>query len=292
MTPAVTQFLKRAPDTEASSLALRAIDTMEKGATISGAYLAKAWEANVAAAKDLSSTAKMRRASLAQQAYDARISSEKGRMMAAYAVMATREGGKAISAQQAMAQARDARQKDVLVQQAKFASLRRNVMLQAAETAAKSFKAPALPPLLNQSAKGNEQVTLNLQSEWRPPGYVQRTNLFFPDDVRVAAAVSGAAQGSGAVAGLGSLANLGAENWWDSFTQYQTEGVLAGLREADREVEKVVSQEPGSAAVAADAKLLMESLKPGQVAAAQAEQKTLPWWVLPVGIATVYYVLS
>lgn len=287
MTPAVTQFLKRAPDTEASSLALRAIDTMEKGATISGAYLAKAWEANVAAAKDPSSTAKMRRASLAQQAYDARISSEKGRMMAAYAIMATREGGKAISAQQAMAQARDARQKDVLVQQAKFASLRRNVMLQAAETAAKSFKAPALPPLLNQSAKGNEQVTLNLQSEWRPPGYVQRTNLFFPDDVRVAAAVSGAAQGS-----LSGLSSLGAENWWDSFTQYQTEGVLAGLREADREVEKVVSQEPGSAAVAADAKLLMESLKPGQIAAAQAEQKTLPWWVLPVGIATVYYVLS
>lgn len=291
MTPAVTQFLKRAPDTEASSLALRAIDTMEKGATISGAYLAKAWEANVAAAKDLSSTAKMRRASLAQQAYDARVSSEKGRMMAAYAIAATREGNKAITAQQAMAQARDARQKDVLVQQAKFATLRRNVMLQAAETAAKSFKAPALPPLLGQSAKNNEQVTLNLQSEWRPPGYVQRTNLFFPDDVRVAAAVSGAAQG-GAIAGFGHLSSLGAENWWDSFVQYQTEGVLAGFREADREVEKVVSQEPGSAAVAADAKLLMESLKPGQVATAQAEQKSPPWWVLPVGIAAVYYFLS
>ncbi len=280
-TSAAIQFLKGSKDTQASQLALRALKRMDEGATVSGAYLAKAWEANVAAGKDQTDAMKMRRAALAQDAYDHRVSSEKGRMMAAYALMASREGDKAITAQQAAAKANSASEKKILVETAKFATLRRNVMLQAMETAEKNFKAPALPPLLRASAKGNEQVTLNMKDQWRPPSWVGRTNLFFPEDVRVAAGASGA---------LSGLGNLDPNNWWDSYLQYQTQGVLSGFAEAARAVEPIVSQEPGSASVAAEIPALMQDLQLQQTKSVNSAARTwLPWWLLPVALATGYY---
>lgn len=283
MTAPVNQFLQSSKDTEAANFALNALRMMERGASVSGAYLSKAWQANIQAAKDPSDAMKMRRAALAQDAYDARVSSEKGRLMAAYALMAVREGNKAITAQQAAQAAQTAQEKKPFVEQAKFASLRRNVMLQAAQTAERSFKAPALPPLLKQSAKTNDQVTTNMTSAWRPPTLVQRSNVFFPDDVRVAAGVSAEA--------FSGLADLDSGNWWDSYVQYQSQGVLSGLAEAEREVSKVVSQEPGSAQVAEQAKVVAEQLKSQQVGTARATQskQSLPWWVIPVGAAVAYY---
>lgn len=283
MTAPVNEFLRSAKDTEAANFALNALRMMERGASTSGALLSRAWSANIQAGKDPSDVMKMRRAALAQDAYEARVSSEKGRLMAAYALMAVREGNKAVTAQQAAQAAQTAQERKTFVEQAKFASLRRNVMLQAAQTAEKAFKVPALPPLLKQSATTNNQVTLNLNNEWRPPALVQRANLFFPDDVRVAAGVAGSETFHG-------LGDLDSGNWWDSFVQYQSKGVLAGFAEADREVSKVVSQEPGSAQVGEQAKALAEQLKNQQLTTAKSTQgSALPWWLIPVGAAVAYY---
>ena len=286
MSAAAAQFLTTAKDTEASQLALKQLRAMDAGASASGAALAKAWAANVEAGKNPSNANLMRRAALAQDAYDHRVSSEKSRMGAAYSLMAAREGGKAISAQQAMSQATTAAQREVLVQQAKFATLRRNVMLQAAESAQKNFKVPALPPLMRASSTGNQEVTLNLKDAWRPPGWVERTNLFFPEDVRVAAGAAGSLAGM-----RNDLGRLDAGNWWDSFVQHQSQGVLSGFAEAERAVATITSQEPGSAAVAEDAKRVMAQLQPAQVKQVQMTSSPFRagWWMFPVAAAVAYY---
>lgn len=277
-------FVATSKDLPATQLALKALDAMNRGASTSGRYLDEAWKANIAAGEQPTDVMKMRRAALARDAYEARVTSEKGRMVAAYALLAAREGTKAITAQQAAQQAQDASQRQVLVDTAKFATLRRNVMLEAAQAAEKSFKVPALAPALQQASSTNQEMSLNRSSLYRPPAWVNRSNTFFPDDVRVAAGAAGA---------LGSLGALPATPWWDAFVQHQAQGVMAGFAEAERAVAPIVAQEPGSAAVAEEAKTLMQTLQPGQVATAQTASSSLidrlPWWALPVGAAALYY---
>lgn len=286
MTASFQAFLRRSKDVEASQFALRALDVMEKGASASGDYLAEAWRANMAAGRDPSDAMKMRRAVLAQRAYENRVTSEKGRMMAAFSIMASREGNDAITAQQAALRARTAQERQVLVERAKHATRRRNVMLEAAEVASKSFNAPALPPLVAQGSAFNDgEMTVGLTNEFRPPSLVKRTNLFFPNDVRVAA---GAAGGES----LKGLAALDAGSWWPSFVAHQSDGILAAFSEAERAASPITGQEPGVVAVTEEAKKVMSALQPAQVSTAKAAQSSVPWGLIAVGAAAAYYFLK
>lgn len=178
-------------DIEARQLALQYLDRSKRAETQSAALLKEARKVNMAASQRPSDALLSRRAVLARDAYNARMNAEVGRTMAAYALLAEREGTKAVSAQEAMRRVKDAKQKDVLVEEAKGGQIRRNIMLQAAAAAEKALQyAPGLPKNIvgnRTESAGAAQATVGASGIFRPKKYTTVQGSFFPEDIRAAA---------------------------------------------------------------------------------------------------------
>lgn len=263
-------------DTEARQLALQYLNRAERGQTESLRLLDAAQQANMDFAQNQSDAAKARRAALARRAYQSRVSAELGRVMAAYALLAEREGSRALSARQAMARVQDAQKREVLVEEAKGGELRRGIMLQAMQAAAKAFDAaPGLPEKLVAAMPGPEQSTVGMTEMFRPPAYIKRAGAFFPMDVRAAA---------GTLAGLAEP-----EAWTGDVEKSLTEDAANVVKRAHELAAEVAAQEPGAAALAEEAKSLGTQLK-ARGAAEAAGTAGFPWLHV-VGGGAVLYIL-
>lgn len=265
-------------DLEARQLAKQHLERAQRGETESYGLLQAAQKANVEFAQNQSSTTHARRAVLARRAYETRITAELGRVMGAYALMAEREGTKAITAKQAMAKVRTAQQREVLVEQVKGAELRRGIMLQAMKAAEKAFDAaPGLPESVVGSGlmAGPAQATVGLTENFRPPSYISRAGAFFPTDVRAAA---------------GSLKGVSLGDDWMQQVQTAIETDSAAVvKRAHELAAEVAGQEPGAAAVAQEAQNISTVLK-ARYATEAAGAGGFPWLHV-VGGGAVLYIL-
>jgi hypothetical protein len=277
-------------DMEARQLAIRAYNRMVSGTTQAGRLLSQAWEENARLMKDPSSPARARRAQLAQQAYDARVSAEVGKMMAAYALMAEREGNEAQTAREAAASVREASQQKVLIENSKNAHLRRNIMVQAAMAAERAFAvAPALPPSLVGRSAVNQDVAVNHTTAWRPASWVRRMNNFFPSDIQAAAGAAGAINGLGDEALAAGDNDLEPNRWWSTALGCMDEGAAKVRNEAVAQAEKVASQLPSTAGLAQQAQAMASELNSAQVQTQREVAKArsgsiLPWLAAGVGV--------
>lgn len=242
-------------DPQARQALLNAYDKMLQGATKAGATLAAAQKANIALMKDPSSVNKSRRAQLAVDAYDARVSSDVGRMQAAYAIMADREAQDLAKLRNAVATSNEPKTMAQLVERSRGANLRRNIMLQAAAAAEKAFDAaPALPMSVTGRAMHNSDVAVNFTDAWRPPSWVARANTFFPTDVQAAA---------GAAGSLNGFADESATpaGWFAGVLSCCRDGSVKVTQRATELAEKVADQLPGSMNLAQQARAIAVDLQ-------------------------------
>lgn len=269
--------MKVVPDIEARALALRYLDAARRGESESRRLLAEAQKANLEFALRPSDGSKARRAVLARHAYETRLNAELGRTMAAYALLAGREGTRALTAREAMKRVKDAKTREVLVEQAKGGEMRRSIMLQAMEAAAKAFDvAKGLPESVVGTPPGAAQTTIGLTEAFRPKSYLRHAAAFFPLDVRVAS-------------GLGDASSAGAE-WVGDLTQRLEEDSARIVRRAHELAAQVASQEPGAAALQKEAERLATRLKARYTAEARG-RGGFPWLHV-VGIVGGLYVLK
>jgi len=242
-------------DVEARQLALQYLDRAKKADSAGAALLKEARKVNMAVASNPSDALLARRATLARDAYNARMNAEAGRTMAAYALLAQREGDRAISAQQAMARVQTAQQREVLVEEVKGGQMRRNIMLQAASAAGQALqKAPGLPASVVGKVKkstGAEQVTVGRADMFRSEKYNELTGSFFPEDIRAAAS---------SLKGLGGFGCLSC-GWEQQLSDAIETDATAVRNEAHALAAKTASQEPGAAALAQQAEGLLAQLQ-------------------------------
>lgn len=233
-------------DVEARQLALQYLKRAEQADTQATALLEAARKANKAVALNPTNAEQARRATLAREAYNARMNAEVGRVMAAFALLAEREGTRAQTARQVLSKVQDAQRQEVLVESAKGGELRRNIMLQAAQAAEKALQsAPGLPAFVvdNKMSAGADQMTVGASGFFRPSKVQEVQGSFFPADVRAAA---------------GSLRGLG---WTDSFLTSIENDAKAVADEAKRLADEVAAQEPGSAGLSQEAGGLIARLR-------------------------------
>lgn len=270
-------------DVEARQLALQYLDRSRKAQTASKNLLVAARKANMAAGLNPTNANTARRAVLARDAYNARMNAEAGVTMAAYALLAEREGTRAITAQQALQRTQDARQRSVLVETAKGAQLRRNIMLQASQAAAKALDtAPGLPASIVGNVKeaaSATQVTPGAKSTYRPDRFKAIANSFFPDDIRAAAS------------SLKGLDCASCDAAWEQKALAAIETDAAAVRSAAQErASKVASQEPGAAALAQEAEGLIAQLRQ-QYDREMASTGTHPWLhIAGASLATLFFI--
>lgn len=263
-------------DVEARQLGLWHLENARRGESESAKLLSAAVEANMEFARTQSDAAKARRALLARRAYETRINAELGRTMAAYALLAEREGTKALSAREAMQRAEAAKRREVLVEEAKGGQMRRNIMLQAAKAAARALDAaPGLPASVVGAVPSANQATVGLTETFRPPKYIERAGAFFPLDVRAAAGtLQGLAQG---------------DEWVQQLTSSISNDAAEVVKRAHEYAAEVASQEPGAAALAEEAKSLTDTLKARY--AAEAKGTAGFPWLHVVGGSAILYIL-
>lgn len=263
-------------DVHSSQLASQMLAQARRGETESFKLLQAAQEANMAFTRDQSNASKARRAVLAKRAYETRINAELGRTMAAYALLADREGNAAQTARQALQRVQDAKRREVLVDTVKGAERRRSIMLQAVEAAKKAFDAaPGLPESVVSEMPGPAQTTMGMNEMFRPPSYIKRAGAFFPMDVRAAA---------------GTLKGLDEGTTWDeTFTRSISDDAAAVVKRAHELASEVASQDPATAGLAEKAKSMTDMLK-ARHADEAAGRAGFPWLHV-VGGGAVLYVL-
>jgi len=257
-------------DIEARQLALTQLNRAKQGDSKARESLKLAREANAEFAANRSSAALGRRSVLAQEAYKARQNAEVGRVRAAYALLAAREGAAALTAQQTIAQVTNAQQREVLVTQSKNAQLRRNIMLQASHAAEKAFDAaPPLPGTIGGAERSGGQVTVGLTENYRPPSYVKHAGSFFPLDVRAAA---------GALRGLGEAPS----SWCEGTEAAIDAGAQAVADRANELATAVTQQEPGAANMSVQAQGLVAQLRSQH---GRESVNGIPWLHIAIGLA-------
>lgn len=250
------------PDIEARQLVLQQLNRVKQADTQARALLEQARAASFSLAKNPSSAVQGRTTMLAQKAYTSRVNAEIGRVRAAYALLAEREGNAAATAQQTLKSVKDSRQRAVLIQTSRAASLRRNIMLQAGAAAEKAFSfAPPLPGAV--APVSAQQTTTGLTSNYRPPSYVARAGDFFPADVRAAA---------GSLRGLADVGSLG---WLGQAEAVINDGAQKVLNAAHDAAKAVTAQEAGASDLSVQAEGLVNQLRAQQEL--EAPGGRLPW---------------
>ena len=229
------------------------------------------------------------------------MNSEVGRFRAAFALLAAKEGDQVQSTTAVADKATSAARQKPLIESAAHAKRRRDLLLQAGEQSAKLLdNLPGLPPwLVGRTSAGADQVTVNkvVGVGMRTQAYVERTSMFFPRDVQVAAAVSG---GSG-IKGLGDLDDLGDIGWFGSVCACMEKDVaqLQGLMSA--EADKLLGQDPAAAAIGQQAIALHNKLHalPGAplgslkgLGAVDDTGSTTKLIIAGIGIAAAVYLLK
>lgn len=277
------------PDVRTRSLALRAVDAMMKGQSYASALLKEAWDANEAYGRNMTDANKARRAQAARRAYNARISSEQARFMAAYAILADDESW---WASMNPASTRDAVQREVVIEKKKGAELRRNIMVQAAQATTEALKnAPPLPGEWAKRSDTIQQMSVNVTGNWRPPAYIERANVFFPEDVRAAAGGLKGVQLNGSI-----TADEAGPAWWNAYLGHVQSGVNKVGTAAQEAAMKVAAQHPGTQSMVQSAGSLLEELKQGQESMAHGSTPGDPVavdpgispWKLLIGAVAVY----
>jgi hypothetical protein len=263
-------------DEETGRLAAEMLSRVRRGEEESARLLLAAQKAHMDFARNPSDAAKARRAMLAAHAYQTRINTELGRVMAAYALLAKSEGDKAAKARAAQATAKTAQRREALEETAKAATARRSLMLQAMAAAEKAFDAaPGLPESVVGEMPGPAQVTVGVTEMFRPPSYIKRAGAFFPLDIRRAA---------------GTLQGLEDETWLEKF-YWRTQRDLANVvQRAYEYANEVASQDPAAAGLAQRAPAVVEALKTSPQGQAKKEEKkgSSPWPYVLVGGAVLY----
>lgn len=261
-------------DVEARQLAKQFLDRAQRGETESYGLLKAAQKANVDFATNQSSAAAARRAQLARRAYETRVNAELSRTMAAYALLAEREGTRALTARETLKRVQDAKRKETLVEEAKGGSMRRSIMMQAMQATAKALDAaPGLPESVVGMMPGPSQATVGLTDEFRAPEYISRAGAFFPLDVRAAA---------------GSLKGLAQGTDWDStLLDRISEDTAAVVKRAHELAAEVMKQEPGTSGMTDEAKSLTDTLKLRHDAEARGVAG-FPWLHVVGGGAALY----
>lgn len=280
-------------DPGARQALLNAYEKMLQGATKAGKTLAAAQQANIALMKDPSSLNRARRAQLATTAYEARVSSDVGRMQAAYALMADREGQDLARLRNAVAASTDKATVSQLVERSRGANLRRNIMLQAAAAAEKAFDAaPALPMSVMGRAMQNNDIAVNFTNAWRPPSWVARANTFFPTDIQAAAGAAGS------LGGFDDESSTPA-GWFEGVLGCCRDGTSKVTQRATELAEKVTDQLPGTMGLAQQARAvavelqglqdrLMQEAATEPVGPIAAVSK--PWGMILAGGAAAYLI--
>lgn len=263
------------PDIEARQLMLQQLNRVKQADTQAKSLLEQARGSSMAFARNPTSMVQGRTASLAQQAYTSRVNAEIGRVRAAYALLAEQQGNIAATANATLRSVKDSRQKAVLIETSKAASLRRNIMLQAGAAAEKAFRvAPPLPGSVDPIS--SQQRTVGLTENYRPPSYVNRASGFFPADVRAAA---------GSLSG----ADHGTLGWFASAEAVINDGAQKVLVAAHEAAKSVTGQEAGAADLSVQAEGLVDQLRAQQQA--EAPNGQLPWLHIVGGgiLAVVLY---
>lgn len=272
-------------DIEARQLALQYLDRAKRADTIGKQALEAARKLNMEVALKPTDAKLARRAVLARDAYNARMSAEAGRTAAAYALIAEKEGTRAITAQQAMAKVEQAK-RGVLAEEVKGGQLRRNIMLQAAQAAEKALKsAPGLPATIvgkQTKSVGAGQVTANAESGvYRPERYGAAMNAFFPEDVRAAAS---------SFRGLSGLAEPTGASWFKCLGDAIEKDAAVVLESAKKQAEEFASQEPGAAGLAQQANGLIAQLRRQYMAEMPTGQH--PWLHMAGSALAVFIILK
>lgn len=233
-----------ATDIEARQLALQYIDRAAKAETASKVLLKQAQQANMDFARNQSDAAAARRAVLAQQAYTHRMSAELGRTMAAYALLAEKEGARALTAREALSRVQDSRQREVLIEEVKGGELRRNIMLQAASAATKALS--VAPGLAVPPGAGASQSTPGNTGVFRAQYVEKLKGQFYPSDIRVASS---------------ALAGLSGDEWMSSLLESIERDAKAVSQKANELASEASAQEPGAAGLSQQADGVINQLK-------------------------------
>jgi hypothetical protein len=261
-------------DEEAGRLAAEMLSRVRRGEVESARLLLAAQKAHTDYARNQSNAAKARRAVLAAHAYQTRINTELGRVLAAYALLAKSEGDRAAKARAAQATAKTAQQREALEETAKAATVRRSLMLQAMAAAEKAFDAaPGLPESVVGEMPGPAQVTVGVTEMFRPPSYVKRAGAFFPLDIRRAA---------------GALQGLGDSAWLDELYGRIKRDVASVRQRAYEYASEITSQDPAAAGLAQRVPAVVETLKTLPQPSAKKKEEDFPWPHVLVGGAVLY----
>jgi hypothetical protein len=288
-------------DTNARQLALDNLKAANQSKTESVALLNAAQAAAKTAVLNQDSAMAGRAQMLASSAYKARMNSEVGRFRAAFALLAAKQGDQVQSTQAVADKAESAARQKPLIESVQHATRRRNLLLQAGEQSAKLLdNLPGLPPwLVGMRSVGADQVTMNrvVGVGMRTQDYVERTSMFFPRDIRVAAAVSAGGQ----IRGLDDLGDLDGASWFGAVCKCMEHDVaqLQGLMSA--EADKLLGQDPAAAAIGQQAIALhnrLHAMGSGEggslhgLGAADDTSSTTKLIIVGVGLAAAVYLLK
>lgn len=249
-------------DVTARQAALVAVDDMMRSATRSGALLAAARDANVAAASQQNSPAAQNRAALAREAYTQRTNAEVAKYRAAYALLAEMHGQEGVSATQMAQQAQSAMAQRPFVAAAKYHGRVRDLMLQASAAAGKALKSiPPLPydvapmPRVGPESNVAQGKPAELMAQpsfgWRPKKYSELMGDFFPLNYKLAAGALSGVHGTSVGSQFGTAdATYGqatGASWWTSLQTALGYGVKAAGEAATVEGQKKASEDPSGA---------------------------------------------
>lgn len=234
----------------ARQLSIEALDAAKRGATESRVLREQALAANRAFIAKPNSVNAGRRAMLAAKAFDTRMNAEVARVRAAYALLAASEQDKLASAQQVLAQVKKAEDKQVLVRNSKFSSMRVNAMVQAMNATDEALRTkPQLPAHMSMRPPSAQQVNIGMSQTFRSSAELERMSQFFPSDIRAAAA---------SLSGVSDVVD--GNQWLDAFDRALREGAESVSGAARLAARRAANVDPSSAALSQQAEAIASSL--------------------------------